>query len=249
MKLHKLDFSHLQYVESGQFIIRFLTDFQNSNLVATEDAEFNTLYQSLLQQSPIYDRALMQIQSWAESKMLVQLDYARDKKMATVRTAVYTFRHTDNADEKKAYDLIQTLLKTYRGVERMNFEAESLAVDNFIAELRSSRFSGAVALLGLENHLVNLENANANFKDLFSNRSTNINTTEVFDTKALRKKILDTYKDLAEYVAVMAKRKGTPFYTDLLTILNTGRSYYSDLIARRKGGTATPDSQPQGPTP
>lgn len=244
MKLHKIDFSHLQYVESGQFIIRFLTDFQNSNLAATEDAEFNTLYQSLLQQSPVYDRALMQIQSWAESKQLIVLDNVRDKKMATVRTAVYTFRHTDNADEKRAYDLIQTLLKTYRGVERMNFEAESLAVDNFIAELRSSRFSSAAAILGLENHLANLENANTNFKTLFSNRSTTINTTEVFDTKALRKKIIDTYKDLAEYVAVMAKRKGTPFYTELLTILNTGRSYFSDIIARRKASNTAADPQP-----
>lgn len=244
MKLHKLSLSQLHYVESGQFIIRFLTDFQNSNLVATEDAEFNTLYQSLLQQSPVYDRALMQIQSWAESKQLIVLDNARDKKMATVRTAVYTFRHTDNADEKRAYDLIQTLLKTYRGVERMNFEAESLAVDNFIAELRGSRFSGATAILGLENHLVNLENANTNFKTLFSNRSTTINTTEVFDTKALRKKILDTYKDLAEYVAVMAKRKSTPFYTELLTILNTGRSYFSDIIARRKAISTAADPQP-----
>lgn len=245
MKLHKLDFSHLQYVESGQFIIRFLTDFQNSNLVATEDADFNALYQSLLQQSPVYDRALMQIQSRAESKQLMQLDTARDKKMATVRTAINTFRHTDNADEKTAFDLIQTLLKTYKGIERMNFEAESLAVDNFIAELRSPRFSGAAVVLGLESHLANLETANTNFKTLFSTRSTGINMTEVFDTKALRKKILDTYKDLAEYVAVMAKRKGTPFYTDLLTILNTGRSYFSDLLARRKGTTnAAADPQP-----
>lgn len=241
MKLHKLNTSHLQYVESGQFIIRFLTDFKNSTLVPTEDAEFNALYQSLLQQSPIYDRALMQIQSWAESKKLMDLDYIRDRKMTTVRTVVSTFRHTDDEDEKKAYDLLMTLLRTYKRVEHMNFEAESLALDNFIAEIRSPRFSAAATKLALEKHLMNLEAANANFKTLFSNRSTNINTTEVFDTKALRKKILETYKDLAEYVLVMAKRKNTPFYAELLTILNTGRSYFSDLIARRKGTAAGTD--------
>lgn len=132
-----------------------------------------------------------------------------------------------------------TAIRTYRGIEHMNFEAESLAVDNFIAELRTAQFANSVTTLGLSNHLNVLETANTNFKNLFSTRSTAINTTEVFDTKALRKTILSTYKDVAEYVHVMAKRKNTAYYIELLTILNTGRSYYSDILARRGGNNGT----------
>lgn len=243
MELHKLSTSNLQSVEAGQFIIRFLTDFQNSDLVATQDAEFNELYQSLMVQSPIYDKALMQVQAQAESKELMLLDNSRDKKIATLRTAVNTFRNSDEKEEKEAYALIMTLIRTYKGVERMNFEAESLAVSNLISELRGTKFLAASTLLGLERHLAALETANTNFKTVFSKRSTTVNTTEVFDTKALRKAIMDTYKELAEYSFVMAKRKNTAFYLDLLTILNTGRSYYSDLLARRQGrGGSRPDT-------
>lgn len=236
MKLHKLNLMRLQYVESGQFIIRFLTDFQNSTLDATQDPEFNALYQSLTEQSPIYDRALMQIQAWAESKQLMELDRIRGKKLATLRTAVNVFKYSDVAAEKTAYALVMTAIRTYKGIEHMNFEAESLAVDNFIAELRTAQFANSITTLGLNSHLNVLETANSDFKNLFNTRSTAINTTEVFDTKALRKAILYTYKELAEYVLVMAKRRNTAYYIELLTILNTGRSYYSDILARRRGG-------------
>lgn len=234
MKLHKLNISHLQYVESGQFIVRFLTDFSNSATQVAQDPEFDALFQSLTTQSPIFNNALMQIQARAESDELLRLDGVRDKKIATFRTAFNVFRYTDDADEKNAYTTINMVLKTYKGVEKLNFEAESLAVSNFIAELRSAQFLPSLQTLGLENHLNTLEIANNNFKTLFSSRSTAVTNTEVYDTKALRKNILATYKEMAEYGYVMAKRKNTPFYINLLNVLNTGRSYYSDILARRK---------------
>lgn len=239
MKLHRLNVMRLQYVESGQFIIRFLTDFENTTLDATQDSEFDALYQSLLLQSPIYDRALMQIRARAESEQLLLLDAIRDKKIATFRTALNVFTHSDIPSEKAAYALMMTAVRTYKGIEHMNFEAESLAVNNFIAELRTPKFANSMTTLGLNGHLNALETANSDFKDLFNTRSTAINTTEVFDTKALRKAILDTYKELAEYVHVMAKRKNTAYYIELLTILNTGRRYYSDILARRGGNSGT----------
>lgn len=240
MKLNKLSTSQLHYVESGQFIIRFLTDFNNSILDATLDPEFNSLYESLKFQSPNYDRALMQIKARAESETLLKLDEIRDRKIATIRKAVDVFKFADDQAEKEAYALMMTVLRTYNGLEKMNFEAESLATDNFIAELRNPHYWMAVQTLGLQNHLQVLETANVNFKSLFSTRSSGIISTEVYDTKALRKNILDTYKDLAEYVFVMAKQKKSSYYIDILTILNVGRSYYSDIIARRKGNNIIP---------
>lgn len=235
MILKKLNTSHLQYVESGQFIVRLLTDFGNSTLDASNDPEFNALFESLKLQSPTYSKALMQIKTRAESDELLRLDDVRDKKVATLRSAVNVFRYADEVAEKEAYALMLTIQSTYKNVEKMNFEAESLALDNYIAELRGRQFEDAVETLGIKSHINTLETANTNFKRLFSTRSTGITNTEVFDTKALRKEILGTYKELAEYVFVMAKRRKTPFFIESLNILNTSRSYYNDIIARRKG--------------
>ena len=93
--------------------------------------------------------------------------------------------------------------------------------------------------LGVEGRINNLETANTNFKNKFNTRSTDTITTVVYDTKALRKAILETYKELAEYVLVMAKRRNTAYYLDILTVINNGREYFANILARHSGGTST----------
>lgn len=44
MKLYPLSASKLQYLETGQFIIRFLSDFENFPLDASTDPDFKRLY-------------------------------------------------------------------------------------------------------------------------------------------------------------------------------------------------------------
>ena len=241
MKLYPLSTSQLQYLETGQFIIRFLTDFGSLNLDPATDAELKTLYDSLKTQSPIYDVALMQIRAKAETELLIAQDDIRDKKMATLRRAIGVYRHSDEPAEQSAHNLLKILLSVYKNIELANFEAESLGVDNLVAELRNPTYSPAVQTLGVAVHLNNLEQANSNFKTTFNTRSTTTITTAVYDTKLLRKNILNTYRDLAEYVFVMAKRKNVAFYTDTLTAINNGRKYFADILAKRAGNNgATP---------
>lgn len=238
MKLHKLNITRLQYVESGQFIVRLITDFDNSAETTSQDPEFDALMDSLRLQLPGYETALMQIKARAESLELLSLDEIRDKRIASFRTAVNVFKYDEGAIERNAYATVTTVVKTYKGVENMNFEAESLAISTFVAALRNPQFLPSLQILELENRLNMLETANNNFKTIFNTRSTAVVNDEVYDTKLLRKNILNTYKDLAEYAYVMAKRRNTPFYTNLLNVVNTGRSYFSDILARR-AGTAT----------
>src|SRR4030095_11596621 len=101
-------------------------------------------------------------------------------------------------------------------LEIHNFEAESLGIDNLIAELRSAENLPLAQTLGMVPHINNLETANTEFKTTFNTRSSDNVSTVVYNTKALRTAILATYKDLAEYVLVMAKRKNTPYYNNIL---------------------------------
>lgn len=237
MKLYTLNITRLPYLDSGQFIVRYLTDYKNSGLDYATDPDFKALHTSLITQSPLFNAALMQVRAKAESQELLELDAARDKKITTLRRCHSVFEHSDDAGEQAAYGVVKTVLNTYKTIDKANFESESLGIDNLIAELRSGSYFAAVQTLGLEGHINNLEIANTTFKAKFDSRSTGTITTVVHDTKALRKAILATYKELAEYVLVMAKRRNTPYYTDTLTIVNNGREYFANLLARHNSGS------------
>jgi Family of unknown function (DUF6261) len=237
MELQKIPTSRLQYLESGQFIIRFFKDFDNSGLDPATDPEFKLSYDSLKQQSPIYDLGLKQIKAKAESEELAELDSIRDKKLTTLRRAINVYEHTDVEVERLAYNLIKIVLRSYKDIEVANFEAETLGLKKLIVELQNSKHLAAVKTLKLEDHISNLENANNNFTATFDSRSTKTISEATYDTKLLRKNIFDTYNDLVNYVVIMANRKkAVSFYADTLNTINYGRKYYADILAKRGGG-------------
>ncbi|WP_428224337.1 DUF6261 family protein [Flavobacterium sp.] len=236
MKLIEISTTRLQNLEVGQFIIRFLTDFENQNLDVATDTDFKRLFDTLKEQSPIYDAALNQKRAKTESELLLKLDNSRDKAIRSLRRAHSVFEYTDDTTEQDAYATLKIVLKAYKDIQEENYEAESLGIDNLIVELRHAKNSSAIQLLGLERHINKLEETNNAFKNTFNQRSTNTISAEVFNTKLLRKNILETYRNLSEYVLVMAKNRNNPFYTDTLTVVNNGRKYFADLLARRHSG-------------
>jgi hypothetical protein len=234
MKLYPIAPTDLQYVESGQFIVRFLTDFQGTGINSKTDLVFDELYQSLVTQSPIFNKALAQIKAKAESEILLQRDEHRDKKVATVRRAMMVFEYTDDAAKQTAFNHIKIIMNAYAGLEKENFEVESLGIDNLVAALRKTENLPYVKLLLMEEHVNDAEASNNVFKTTFNKRSNDSISTEVYDTRALRKNILSTYKELAEYIAVMAKRKNNDYYNGIAAALNNGREYFAGILARRQ---------------
>ncbi len=235
MKLYPITTTRLQLLESGQFIVRFLTDFDNSGLEASTDAEFEKQLEELRAQSPIYNNALMQVKAKAESEELVGLDLRRDQKFSSLRRALSAYEFTDDATEKMAYLELNVIMRRYNDIEKANYEAESLGIDKIVEDFRAAK-DNAIETLQLKRFVDKLEEANNLFKEMFSQRSSDTISTVTYDTKALRTAIFNTYKDLAEYSLVIAKRNKTvPFYITLMDVLNTGREYYADILARRKG--------------
>lgn len=235
MKKYPINLSALKYLETGQFIIRFISDFQSTGVNASTDPDFNTLYLSLQEQSPVYDSALMQIRAKALSEVLFGQDRIRDKKFFTLRRAIFVYRYSDEEAKQIAYRILKIIIRSYNNIDKENYEAESLALDNLVAELRSAENLPHVQALNLEVFIDQLELANNNFKTTFNTRSADVLDDVVYDVKMLRKNLLNTYRELAEYVFVMAKRRDTPYYTKTLDALNNGRKYYADLLAKRNG--------------
>ncbi len=74
---------------------------------------------------------------------------------------------------------------------------------------------------------------NLNFKTLFSGRMVTGAMTETFDVQVIHKELLKLYADFTAYVLAMAKALDTPLFNTALTLLNTARKYYADMLARR----------------
>jgi hypothetical protein len=203
-------------------------------------------YDSLKQQFPIYELALVQIKAKSESELLMQQDSIRDKKLTTLRRALSIFEHTDLEVEETAYKLIKIVLNAYKNIEVANFEAETLGLTKLIKELRNNEHLQAVKTLNLEEHINNLEKANDGFVVTFDTRSTKTISKETYDTKLLRKNIFETYNDLVNYVVLIGNRKKTiSFYIDALETINYGRKYYADILAKRvgkSGNSKTPNA-------
>ncbi|RAR75607.1 DUF6261 family protein [Flavobacterium aciduliphilum] len=246
MKLYSFSPSKLTYLDSGEFIVRYLTDVTNQGIDLTVDPDFKTLHDSLATQSPVFNQALAQIRAHAETQELLLLDHARDKKLSTLRTALAVARNSDTAAVIEAYGKIKVIINQYKGIEKANYPAESLALTNLITDLRSTIHLPYASLLGLVPHIDNLETANQNFIAKFDIRSTNVISTQTFDTKQLQKNILTTYKALTEYAEVMAKVKNNTYYNTLITTINYSRQYYATIVAGYGSGSKT--TPPPAPT-
>lgn len=232
MNLHSISVSQLQMLESGQFIKRLLTDFDNSGLTASTDPEFALQLNELRAQLPTYTDALMQIQAKEESQEIAALDLIRDRKFSAVRRAISVYEFSEDNTEKLLYHRVMLILDKYNRIETATYEAESLGIEKFIKEIREAA-DNAMDKLGLTSHIDSLEVANDNFNNMFNQRSSENISTVHYNTKQLRKEIFNTYNDLAAYVLIMAKRKKTPFFITLLEVVNNGRAYYADTLAHR----------------
>lgn len=236
MKLYPLSISQLHFLESGQFITRFFSDFTALGIDASTDPRFKTLYEDLQAQLPTYTAAQMQVKAQQETEALQQLDDIRDKKVRALRFAVKAYRDTDEATKKSSYQLLSLLLNTYKGIEKENFEAESAGLDKLVMDLKNATYSPAVAALNVGEHVSNIELANTNFKQLFTTRSNNTTTEVAYNTKLLRKNLLDTYRKMANYIASVVTIDNSDFYTKVLSALNNGRAYFAGIVARRNAG-------------
>lgn len=83
---------------------------------------------------------------------------------------------------------------------------------------------------------MNLAASNTDFNQLFAQRSFKTSQKVVADVKALRKTLASDYKTMINYIAAMASVKEDTYYKDILTILNNGRNYFSNVVLSRRIG-------------
>ncbi|MBC7642427.1 MAG: hypothetical protein H7174_08855 [Flavobacterium sp.] len=236
-ELHSLNLTKLTILEFGQHIKSIN---QNINqLGTTTDSVLLHYLATSNQQLAEYDKAMLQIRKSDETAKIVTADSKRDLAITSLQRQLNVFELSDDDNELLAFASINTLLKTYKGIQKWNFEEETNGIENLIADLKNSKYEPQINLLNMAGFVTKVNDTNQNFKALFDGRFQETADKAIYDTKALRATAKKTYVDMAEYVLAMSKAKDTNEFNKSLDVINAVRKYYADLLAKRKPATAT----------
>ena len=233
LKLEPLKTANLTNMEVGQLTVRHLSDLDTIDPASKNDAPFNAYTNDLGLQSGEYQKGLAQVQKNEETEKIVAADATRDKAGIAIGAALKLHAMSDVPEEVEASRSLSILFGTYKNLTTLNYEAETLAIDKLTGELNSPAYSEKINMLHMSKYVVRLSEANGAFKNLFSGRMVGNAMTESYDMKILRTALLNKYSDFANYVLAMAKATDNPLFANALTLLNTARKYYDDMLAKR----------------
>jgi len=234
LKLEPLNASVLTNMEFGQLMNRHEEDLKTIAPAMLTDAPYNHYVRQITTKSATYQKGLAQVQKNEETDKIALFDGVRDKAVNAFSRALKLSDLSDEPKEVEASKALGILFRTFKDLAVLNYEAESIGIDKLVSELEGEKYKGHVALLNIERYVTRMKVSNENFKVLFGNRMVTGAMTESYDLKVIRKEMLKLYSDFADYVLAMAKTEDAPpLFNTALTLLNTARKYYADLLARR----------------
>ena len=233
MELEPLRTSVLTNMEGGQLMKRHMNDLSTIDQPLRTDAPFNSYIQYLTGITGNYEVALIQIRKNEETDKVVLADTTRDKSVNAFGRGLKFYELSDDMAEVEASKSLSIVFKSYKNLTVLNYEAETLAIDKLLSDLRSPKYSPKVSLLQLDRTVRRISNDNETFKTLFGGRMVTVALTETYDLKIIRKEMFKKYKDFCGYVLAMSKANDNPLFLTALNLLNTARKYYADMIAKR----------------
>lgn len=237
MLLHKLKIARLTHLEAGQLIKSSIKDLETAAINTATDTHINAYVQKMAADSILFDKGLLQIKKNQETEDIAKLDVERDVSLAAFNRQLKVYELAVNPEFITAYKAIVIVVKKYKNLAKLNYEAESNGIDNLVDDFNSPAYAPHIATLKLEDFVNRIKNSNTDFKLKFSQRSTEISSTEHYDMKSIRKSTMENYNNYTQYVLSLAKvNSGDPYYTAILNIINQTRKYYSDMLAKREGG-------------
>ena len=242
-ELEPLSISDLTNLEVGQLLNRHLAEIGKLSppqKAAGDGAQFtdgplNAYLGRLTSAQTAFKLALVKVQKNDETVKVELADKGRDKAVSAFNRAIKTSLLSENTKEVDAAQSLSTLLKSFKKLQHLNFEAESIAIDQMVVELRKENYQPKVELLNLGQFVTRMKAANDSFKTLYEGRTEGVVLTVSYNAKSLRKALMKEYKYFAGYVVSMARAHDTAEFNSILLWLNNTRKEYADLLARRAG--------------
>lgn len=234
-KLITVDLHGLHQAEFGQFITRFYEDFGKTSLSEETDADFKTLFDSLKELIPSYNRSLEQFRATEESKKIAELDKVRDIDFQALRDSIKPYRATKNTTQKNAYEALKIVIDVYKNASKEGYEKETSLISTLVSTLQSDKYAPHVKTLRIGEFVTELEKTNKAFNDVFAHRSFLMLQKETLNSRELRKEMTAIYRKMTKYIETLADVKQDEYYKKVLDVMNNSRKYYADILAVRSG--------------
>ncbi len=231
--LEPLKASVLTHMEFGQLMKRLLNDLSTIDQTLLTDQPYTDYFRELTDKLTIYEKGLAQVRKNEETEKIAIADTVRDKAISSFAKALKLYAISDKPEEIEASRILRILFSTYKNLARLSYEAESIGLDKLVNDLQSAHYAEQIAILNLERNVDRMKVTNEDFKTIFSSRMEINATTDSYDVKTIRAEMLQIYNDYIAYILAMSKAHITTPFNLKLSLLNTARKYYSDLLAHR----------------
>ncbi|MCW6663169.1 DUF6261 family protein [Aerococcaceae bacterium NML190073] len=228
--------AYLHKEEKNQIVARLITEIETSKVKIT-DEDVKRLLARLKSKLTALQSAKQPPRKSEHTDKLKEADKIRDADVKALFTSIRAYRASSRPQEKQAYHALYHLCKMYRGMTLRNYEEETAMIGGLLTQLKSEEYRDDVSALSLTQLVNNLTESQTQFETLFTARVKEEIRTAPVNIQELRLELFEEYQRFCEFIDALAWGKGADQYHKLLVIINNGRKYYSDSIAKRIGHT------------
>ena len=197
----------------------------------------------------LYDQVFNPARRSLDTEDLKTLDSGRDDALGAYHEALIGLQRNPNEAKRQAVRLLLLNYDTYKPSRSQEYMKETELIQQMTTDIRASQeLQAAVALLGLDDYLDDLEQKNQAFAQLMKSRTAASEGYQKGAVAEARAQLEQKYQLLRQMLNVAAIYEGDAQYRPFLLAVNAEVEHYRQILARKGAGSSSTSPRPL-PTP
>jgi hypothetical protein len=174
-----------------------------------------------------------------------ELDKRRDACIVGIRGVAFHYTKYYKSDTAAAAEAVLKSIDKYgKDIARMNYQAQTIVLDNLLSDWEDAALSAAFDSLHLADWVNELRSVNTEFTERRTERRQTLAADNTVVMDAHRKNVTAAYRTLRDFVGANALLNPSENWTVLIREHNTLAEEYNALLSRRV--TTTSESTEEG---
>ncbi len=207
---------------------------------------------------PAYSKAIAQLagivnrqRAYISTARLADTDKVRDNAVGTISNVVSAYQTTPVEAKRQAARLLGPQLAAYKGIRQHEYSKETAEIKGMLGVLQAEDNQAAVSLLGLDDEVTALAEANAAFEAAFKGKQQEKSTrmdVEDLESEQVVGQANALYDQIVQTVNAYAIVQPTDKLLAFIADLNGVVGVYADIVDGTTSGGGSTDTDPE-PTP
>ncbi|MDR2908011.1 MAG: DUF6261 family protein, partial [Bacteroidales bacterium] len=181
------------------------------------------------------DGSLKKITKSAISEPILDADKRRDMLFRGIVDTSLSAANHFNSEVVEASRKLKILFDTYGNLAAKPSNEETSAITNLLQELKGVYF-GSAKLVGVEEWIPQLEEANKAYDELMKDRYRETSTQDSNVLKQVRQQVDTAYREITELIEAMyLVQPDDVFANDMMVAFNPIIERFNNILAQRKG--------------